>query len=98
MTSHLGIYSPGLTTPFNTKTLTLECPEGVEMKMIQSDHYDDVLIFFFFTPDVRHVASSPKDSPGFEVRNRELYSASFLGQVLAQSSILASRSPTHQVI
>ena len=73
MTSHLGIYSPGLTTPFNTKTPTLESSEGAEMKMIQSDDYDDALIFFFSTPrlDVHHVASSSEASPSFEVRNRE---------------------------
>ena len=73
MTSHKATYTPGLTTPFNTKTPTLESPEGAEMKMIQSDDYDDALIFFFSTPrlDVHHVASSPGASPGFEVRNRE---------------------------
>ena len=53
MTSHLGIYSPGLTTPFNTKTLTLEYPKGAEMKMIQSDDYDDVLSIFGFSASLR---------------------------------------------
>ena len=73
MTSHLGIYSPSLTTPFNTKTPTLESPEGAEMKMIQSDDYDDALIFFFSMPrlDVHHVTSSLEAFPGFEVKNRE---------------------------
>ena len=53
MTSHLGIYTPGLTMQFYTKTLTLECPEGAEMKMIQSDDYDDVLSIFGFSASLR---------------------------------------------
>ena len=48
-------------------------PGGGQTEKIQSDDYDDVLIFFFSTPrlDVRHVASSPEASSDFEVSNRE---------------------------
>ena len=82
MTSHLGIYTPGLTMQFYTKTLTLECPEGAEIEMIQSDDYDDVLIFFFSTPrlDVGHVASSPELPPILKSETGKLYSAGFLGR------------------
>ena len=95
MTRHLGIYTPGLTMQFYTKTLTLECPEGAEIEMIQSDDYDDVLIFFFSTPrlDVGHVASSPEASPDFEVRNRETLFCGLSRPSWAQSSILTSFDP-----
>ena len=75
-------------------------PGGGQTEKIQSDDYNDGLIFFFSTPrlDVRHVASSPEASPVLKLETEKLYSAGILDRVLAQSSILASRSPTHQVI
>ena len=74
-------------------------PGGGQTEKIQSDDYDDGLIFFFSTPrlDVCHVASSPEASPGFEVRNWETLFCGLPRPGLGLIFYLGESDPTHQV-
>ena len=73
-------------------------PKGGQTKKIQSDDYDDGLIFFFSTPrlDVLHVASSPEASPGFEVKNRETLFCGLPGLGLGPIFYLGESEPNPQ--